>query len=126
MLACAQPVAASVARVDDAGRKVEVRAGQEVTVAAHKLKIKFVAVREDSRCPQGVQCIWAGNARIAVTLSRARAKAANVELNTMTGAREIAYGNYTVELASLAPHPVQSVLPKARDYVATFVVSKKH
>jgi hypothetical protein len=121
MFAGAQPVAGD----GDAGQTLEVRVGQEATVAAHKLKIKFVAVREDSRCPEGVQCIWAGNARVALKLTRARMRAATVELNTTTEPREITYANYTIKLTNLAPRPVQDRQTNTRDYVATLFVSKK-
>jgi len=107
-----------------ASQTVEVRVGQEVSVAG-KLKIKFVAVREDSRCPEGVQCIWAGSARLALRLSRAGAKAATVELNTGVEPREITYANHTIKLTGLAPRPTQDQPPKSRAYVATFAVSKK-
>ncbi|HEV2879937.1 MAG TPA: hypothetical protein VGX24_01420 [Pyrinomonadaceae bacterium] len=109
-----------------AGQTVKVRVGREANVAAHRLKIRFVAVREDSRCPEGVQCIWAGNARVQLKLSGAGNRAATVELNTTTEPREIAYANYTIKLTSLAPRPAQDRKPNARDYVATFVVSKKN
>jgi hypothetical protein len=125
MIVCAQPAAARGEGDGRAGKTVNVRAGQQVSVAAYKLRILFVAVREDSRCPEGVQCVWAGNARVALTLSGAGARTASVELNTMTAPREIAYANYTIRLISLAPRPVQDGRPKARDYVATFVISKK-
>ena len=126
MLAGAQPAAGGGAGDGRAGgRTVEVRAGREVTIGAGGLKLRFVAVREDSRCPEGVQCVWAGNARVAVRLSRARGKVATVELNTMTEPREVTYANYVVKLETLAPRPVADGQPKPRDYVATFVVSKK-
>jgi hypothetical protein len=123
LFACAQPAAA---RDGGAEKTVSVRAGQQVLVAAYKLKIMFVAVREDSRCPEGVQCIWAGNARLALKLSAAGAKTATVEINTMTAPREIAYANYTIKLTGLAPRRVQGARPKAREYVATLVVSRKN
>ncbi len=108
-----------------AGQTVNVRVGQRVSVAARGLKIEFVAVREDSRCPEGVQCIWAGNARLALRLSRAGSRrTTNVELNTTTEPREIVYANYKIKLTNLAPRPVQDRPPRPRDYVATLVVSK--
>lgn len=125
MLLVALPVAGRGAGDEGAGQTVDVRVGREVTVGGRKLKIKFVAVREDSRCPEGVQCIWAGNARIELKLSRAGGRAANMELNTMTAPREITYANYTIKLTKLAPYPSQSRPPKVREYVATLVVTKK-
>jgi len=32
------------------------------TIAIDNLEFKFVALESDSRCPKGVQCIWAGEA----------------------------------------------------------------
>lgn len=125
MLCVALPVGGRGAGDEGAGQTVEVRVGREVSVGGRKLKIKFVAVREDSRCPEGVQCIWAGNARIDLKLSRAGGRAANMELNTMTAPREITYANYTIKLKNLAPYPSQSRPPKVREYVATLVVTKK-
>ncbi|HEY9405694.1 MAG TPA: hypothetical protein VIQ24_23795 [Pyrinomonadaceae bacterium] len=125
MFAVALPVDGRGAGDEGAGQTVQVRVGREASVTAHRLKIRFVAVREDSRCPEGVQCIWAGNARVAVRLSHAGRRAANVELNTMKEPQEITYGNYTIKMTNLAPRPTQNRPPKARDYVATFVVSKK-
>jgi hypothetical protein len=126
LLACAQPAGARAASGGRAEKTVNVRAGQQVSVGAYKLKIMFVAVREDSRCPEGVQCVWAGNARVALKLSGAGAKTAVVELNTTTEPREIAYANYTIKLTGLAPRPVQGAQSKARAYVATFVISRKN
>ncbi|HEX8128348.1 MAG TPA: hypothetical protein VF527_04540 [Pyrinomonadaceae bacterium] len=134
MLVCAQPVAAAGRGARD-GRAaqtmgarlvemVEVRVGREATVTARKFKIKFVAVREDSRCPEGVQCVWAGNARVAVRVSSAGGRPVTIDLNTTTGLREVTYANYTIKLTNLAPRPVANGQPKPRDYVATFAVSK--
>jgi hypothetical protein len=126
LIACAQPAAGRGAGDGSAEQTVEVRAGREVTVGAHKLKLRFAAVLEDSRCPEGVQCVWAGNARVRLELSGARGRpAATITLNTTTEPREITYANYTIKLTNLAPRPVRDRAPQARDYVATFVVSKK-
>ncbi|MDQ1610463.1 MAG: hypothetical protein QOG00_394 [Pyrinomonadaceae bacterium] len=136
LLVCGQPVAATGRAARD-GRAaqtmggarlvetVDVRVGREATVSARKFKIRFVAVREDSRCPEGVQCVWAGNARVAVKLSGAGGRPVTIELNTMTEPREVTFANYTVKLTNLAPRPVAEGQPKPRDYVATFTVSKR-
>jgi hypothetical protein len=36
------------------------------TVQVEDLEFKFVAVESDSRCPKGVQCIWAGEAVVLI------------------------------------------------------------
>jgi hypothetical protein len=47
--------------------RVEARIGQ--TVSALGVSITPLAVLEDSRCPSGVQCIWAGRVRVSATLA---------------------------------------------------------
>ncbi|MGI9106097.1 MAG: hypothetical protein ACR2G4_07610 [Pyrinomonadaceae bacterium] len=106
-------------------QSLDLRVGQEISVAGQQLKIKFVAVREDSRCPVGVNCIWAGNARIALKLTQDETKTAEVELNTANESREASYANYIVKLVDLAPRPVEGKKLDAGDYVATLAVTKK-
>lgn len=104
---------------------VKVSVGRVIPVAGRTLKIMFVAVREDSRCPEGVQCIQAGNARIRLRLSHARERTRVVELNTDAEPREVTYANYTIKLTNLAPAPVADRPVRPRAYVATLTLSKK-
>jgi len=34
--------------------------GQTVRIQSESMDIKFIGVTGDSRCPRGVECIWAG------------------------------------------------------------------
>lgn len=43
------------------------RFGETVTVGGPR--VTPLVLIEDSRCPQGVQCVWAGRVRISATLS---------------------------------------------------------
>jgi len=36
------------------------------TVEVENLAFKFVAIESDSRCPKGVQCVWAGEAVVLI------------------------------------------------------------
>ena len=48
---------------------LQVGIGQETEFSGKSVtKVKFAEVLEDSRCPEGVDCLWAGNARIALEL----------------------------------------------------------
>jgi len=42
------------------GQKVEISRGQTVVVPGTELELTFIRATEDSRCPENVQCIWAG------------------------------------------------------------------
>lgn len=62
-----------------AGNSAEVKAGlgenfmltigQRASITGEDLNIRFVEVVADSRCPQGVQCIWAGEASSHIEIS---------------------------------------------------------
>lgn len=103
--------------------------GQEVLTTDGKLKIKFVSVPEDSRCPTGVNCIWAGNARVMLHVGKATGKPVKLELNTnprgATDAAEGGYGLYRIKLVEVAPYPVDGQTIAPRSYAATLMVSKK-
>ena len=100
------------------------RVGRSATVAGEGLTVSFQAVPSDSRCPTGVQCIWAGNAVVQVVLSK-DGKAFGAELNTGQDPTSVDYLNYNVALVSLAPYPTANGGPIAQSqYRATFVVTK--
>lgn len=48
--------------------KIGVKVPQGETIVLKGVSIKFMEVLEDSRCPEGVTCIWAGRARVKVSV----------------------------------------------------------
>ena len=64
-----------------AGPQITLKLGQSIT-ANDGLKATFVSMDGDSRCPIGVNAIWAGNARVTIQLSKGDGAPATVELNT--------------------------------------------
>ncbi|MEO8063646.1 MAG: hypothetical protein ABI821_12960 [Pseudomonadota bacterium] len=69
------------------------------------LALEFTSLTRDSRCPTGVTCVWAGNARIHVTATTA-AGTAVLELNTNSRfATTASYDGFRVELRRLDPYP---------------------
>ncbi|AFL80773.1 hypothetical protein Aeqsu_1280 [Aequorivita sublithincola DSM 14238] len=49
--------------------KIGVKVPQGEIVVIKGVSIKFLEVLEDSRCPTGVTCIWAGRARVKVEIT---------------------------------------------------------
>jgi hypothetical protein len=65
------------------GGAVELAPGGRITVAQTDAVLRFVRVVEDSRCPAGVDCFWAGRAVVELDLSqveRARHALAGTDL----------------------------------------------
>ena len=105
-------------------REFDLRIGQAAILTAAGLGISFTAVTEDSRCPQGVDCIWAGNAIVQISLSKDHAGSQDLDLNTELEPKERRYGQYRVRLVRLRPHPKKDMTIGKKDYVATFAVHK--
>ena len=116
-----------VSRVKEAAldQEFELKLGQQVLIENERLKITFIGVAEDSRCPEGVQCVWAGNGKVLLRLSKTRKRASMMNLNTGVDPKHDDYRGYDVKLVSLNPYPKKGVKIKKREYVATLVVSRK-
>ena len=93
------------------GQEFTLVLGQEAEVEPQGLKVKFDSVSEDSRCPEGVTCIWQGNAKIRLRLAKAPDGERFVDLNTAGGHDPQTYPSagsslgYTVRLNGLSPKP---------------------
>ena len=105
-------------------REFDLKVGQEGLIKAEGLRIEFNSVIEDSRCPAGVTCIWAGNAKISVNLIKGKNRSAAIELNTGLEPTHHAYSGYEVRLVKLNPYPKADENIDKKDYVATLLVCK--
>jgi hypothetical protein len=121
--AVAEP-AASIPKEAALGQEFEIKIGQQVSIRSEGLKLSFTQVAEDSRCPEGVQCIWAGNGKIVLRVSQARRRSSVMRLNTTTDPKQAAYRGYEVKLVGLNPYPKKDAPIRRREYVATLVVTR--
>ena len=105
-------------------RNFKVSYGKEVKVK--DLKVKFDSLVDDSRCPKDVTCVWAGDAKIVVSVRRGNSKASSMELHTNGQfAQTGKYQQYVIKLVALDPYPRTSVKAKPGDYVATLLITKE-
>jgi hypothetical protein len=96
----------------------DVKQGHTERVPASRLKIKFLNVVEDSRCPRGTQCIWAGNAKVKLRVSDKR-RARVFDLNTAKGNQTYSFEGYQIRLVKVAPTPVVNEHIRRGEYVVT-------
>ena len=75
--------------------------GQQSSEARSRLKIKFVSVLEDSRCPVNVKCVTAGNAKIQVRVSDRSAHSQTFVFNSTLGPKGDQFQGYDISLVSL-------------------------
>lgn len=97
--------------------------GEQVTVPECGATMTFDRVREDSRCPSGVACVWEGDAIVMLTLEQG-AERTELALHTARhpGPTEAAIGSCRVELVTLAPEPRSGSRIQAQKYRARLLV----
>jgi hypothetical protein len=66
--------------------------------------LRYDTLVNDSRCPAGVQCVWAGEVRLGLTLT-VGGKAESFELASARDNRKIVQG-YAIELLDFGPCPL--------------------
>lgn len=103
--------------------QISLLTGRQKTVTRDKLKIKFVAV-EDSRCPQGVNCIWAGNAKVTVKMTNRKGESKTFDLNTDLEIKAVKFEGYEIKLDNVTPYPKADVPVNPNGYTASFTVTK--
>ena len=103
---------------------VKVRVGEIKSAGGGRLAIKFVSVVEDSRCPIDARCVWAGNAKIKIAVSKGKMAAKTIELNSGLKPDSITIYGYEIKLVDLSPHPGENVRMAAFPKMATLSVKK--
>lgn len=119
--ACALATEPGTAPLD---REFGVREGEQVTVDEGTLTLRFQDVTQDSRCPVGAQCVWAGEGVVLLRLAQAGHEPAEVTLRTTPGKESGSYEGYRVTLRRLDPAPRAEGSPP-ETYLATLQVERR-
>lgn len=92
------------------------------TVRAQDLRVEFLEVLDDSRCPANTTCVSAGDAIVLFEL-RTDTGSAEVELHVVDPANRAAvFDGYVVELTSLGPYPVSGETIAHSQYRAAIAI----
>ena len=107
------------------GQEFELKINQEAAIEGEGLAVMFESVLEDSRCPEGVDCIWSGNAKIRIRSSKQKHAPAPIELDTNVGLKSYSYLDYEIKLVALKPRPKADKPVQPNEYKAALIVTKK-
>ncbi|MDH4350586.1 MAG: hypothetical protein OEW56_05520 [Gemmatimonadota bacterium] len=94
--------------------------GAEVAVGI--LRLSFLEVSSDSRCPVDVVCIWQGNAAVEIAVGLGEGPSHPKTLNTSEGMPAVDFNGFRVTLLDLQPAPRAGVAIPPEDYRARFRV----
>ena len=95
----------------------------EVATAKSGIRIKFVEMIDDSRCPTDTNCIWAGNAKIKVRITK-NGRSKDLELNSNLAPRDVVFAGYSFKLVGLTPEPRSNIRINRNGYVAVIEIKK--
>jgi len=101
------------------GEEFTVGYGKSVTMENGSVTVAFLAVTEDSRCPEGAHCFWEGNARVLLSVSKHE-----FGLNTTLSPKDTTIGRYNIKLVRVDPYPKLGVSRTEKDYSVTLVVNR--
>jgi hypothetical protein len=112
------------AAIVEPGASFTLAPGETAAVKGADARITFKKVTDDSRCPVDVTCVWAGDAKIEITISRNGAPDETRVLSITPPKHEAVVGNLRIKFVSLAPVPHQADPNPRRNYRAEFVVDQ--
>ncbi|MFX0210730.1 MAG: hypothetical protein ACFFDT_32425 [Candidatus Hodarchaeota archaeon] len=97
--------------------------GESVIIKDHGIKLKFVDVLEDSRCPSDVECVWEGTVSLLINIQYNSEDLGNFILNS-SNLHKASFMGYYVKFKELEPYPISTeTIPKS-SYRATFSVDE--
>lgn len=108
----------------DLDQRFTLAVGETASVGPDRVRLEFLEVSGDSRCPADALCIQGGDAQ--VRLRAGGSAGATLNLHTGDESRAAAvFGDLRVELKGLQPYPFSSRTIEQRDYRATLTVTRQ-
>lgn len=97
----------------------EASGGVGSVIRLHDLTIRPVEILEDSRCPQGVRCVWAGRVTARVEIGgRGWSRSETMELGRGVALEDAR----ALRLSAVSPARLQGQPPEPDDYRLTFTL----
>ena len=87
-----------------AASEFDLAVGESALVADGQLRVTFMQVSADSRCPAQVQCIWAGSATVELSLESAGDQG-GLSLSTVPMSSTGIFKAFRLTLIHLTPDP---------------------
>lgn len=105
------------------GQPFDLRVGESAVVTGG-LKVTFDRVVSDSRCPIDAICVWAGEAVLALKLSRGTDAPVEREVRADSSSPEVSHLSYRIKAVALAPYPRSDRKTPSEEILATFTVMR--
>lgn len=89
---------------------IYLKEGENKFLSEYQMNVTFKGISEDSRCPEGVNCIWAGAAVAQVEVMGTATRPMTLNLATTDNkgrnySQSAAFNGYTISLTEVTPYP---------------------
>jgi len=91
------------------------------TDGVYTLLIKEIG---DSRCPEGVVCVWAGEVTVKGEWTDNKNKS-NFELHSVMNNQQTEPTGFTIQIVHAEPYPKYGTNSKSEDLIVTLLIQKK-
>jgi len=105
------------------GKEVSFQVNQLYTSADGQYTLKITEV-SDSRCPEGVQCIWQGEVTVKGDWTENNNKS-SFEIHSVVSTQTKQPTGYTVQIVDAKPYPKYGTESKPENLVVTLLIQKK-
>ncbi len=109
--------------VVDAPVELTLRVGEEKPVAGSVIRLSFMQVVNDSRCPIDAICVWEGNAAVEVGITVGTGPTVPFRINTSLDPTVARVGSVYITILELTPAPQSGVTTDPADYALKLRVS---
>jgi hypothetical protein len=98
---------------------------QSAEIKSEELKITFLNVTSDSRCPSDVTCIWQGQAGIELDVQKGEVESTiSLSIGGDSSPEESIFNAYLIQLVDVSPYPVSTKNIQSDEYTATINITK--
>lgn len=105
------------------GKEDSFQVNQLYTSADGQYTLKITEV-SDSRCPEGVQCIWQGEVTVKGDWTENNNKS-SFEIHSVVSTQTKQPDGYTIKIVDAKPYPKYGTESKPEDLVVTLLIQKK-
>ncbi len=105
--------------------KITLRHGQDGMVGGTVLRVSFLRVVEDSRCPIDAICFWMGDGVAEVGIAAGAGPTFPLQLHTSMEPYSAEWNDVRLTLLELSPAPRASEPTRSADYVVTLLIEPR-
>ncbi len=105
------------------GKEENFQINQLYTSAYGKYTLKLTEIN-DSRCPEGVECIWSGEVTVKGEWTENGSKS-NFEIHSVMKDQTKQPDGYTIQIVDVKPYPKYGTESKPENLVITLLIQKK-